>query len=67
MASMQAKYGEKKGKQVFYASKNAGKIKGVDRGFYHDTKRQNQFFEKQLRIIPMILMRIGFWQIRYSS
>lgn len=25
------KYGKKKGRQVFYASKNAGKIKGVER------------------------------------
>jgi 8-oxo-dGTP pyrophosphatase MutT (NUDIX family) len=30
MKSMQDKYGEEKGKQVFYASKNKGKISGVD-------------------------------------
>lgn len=30
MRSMKAQYGEKKGEQVFYASKNAGKISGVD-------------------------------------
>lgn len=30
MSSMQKTYGEKKGKSVFYASRNAGKIKGVD-------------------------------------
>lgn len=30
--AMEEEYGEKKGKQVFYASKNAGKIKGVDKG-----------------------------------
>jgi hypothetical protein len=27
---MDKEYGKKKGKQVFYASKNAGKIKGVE-------------------------------------
>lgn len=30
--AMQEQYGEKKGEQVFYASKNAGTIKGVDEG-----------------------------------
>lgn len=29
MRAMRKEYGAKKGKQVFYASKNAGKIKGV--------------------------------------
>lgn len=29
-SNMTKEYGEKKGEQVFYASKNAGKIKGVD-------------------------------------
>lgn len=29
MKAMQKKYGAKKGKQVFYASANKGKIKGV--------------------------------------
>lgn len=28
--NMEREYGAKKGKQVFYASRNAGKIKGVD-------------------------------------
>jgi hypothetical protein len=28
---MKKTYGPKKGEKVFYASKNAGKIKGVDR------------------------------------
>lgn len=28
--AMQKQYGEKKGEQVFYASRNAGKITGVD-------------------------------------
>lgn len=30
MSSMKEEYGEKKGKEVFYASKNAGTISGVD-------------------------------------
>lgn len=32
MASMRKTYGPKKGKSVFYASRNKGRIKGVDRG-----------------------------------
>lgn len=31
MNAMKARYGGKKGEQVFYASKNKGKIKGVDK------------------------------------
>jgi hypothetical protein len=31
MKSMVKEYGAKKAKQVFYASRNAGKIKGVER------------------------------------
>lgn len=31
MANMKKEYGGKKGEQVFYASRNAGKIKGVDK------------------------------------
>lgn len=30
MGAMQDEYGEKKGKEVFYASANKGKIKGVE-------------------------------------
>ena len=30
MANMEREYGPKKGESVFYASKNAGKISGVD-------------------------------------
>lgn len=29
--SMKKQYGKKKGERVFYASKNKGKIKGVDK------------------------------------
>lgn len=31
MNNMKAEYGAKKAKQVFYASRNAGKISGVDK------------------------------------
>lgn len=31
-AAMIKEYGAKKGKQVFYASENSGKIKGVKKG-----------------------------------
>lgn len=31
MKSMEKTYGKKKAEQVFYASKNKGKIKGVDK------------------------------------
>jgi hypothetical protein len=30
MSNMKSQYGEKKGEQVFYASKNKGTIKGVE-------------------------------------
>ena len=30
MSAMKAEYGDKKGEEVFYASKNAGKISGVE-------------------------------------
>ena len=30
MKSMKKSYGKKRGEQIFYASKNKGKIKGVD-------------------------------------
>lgn len=32
MKNMKKEYGSKKGEQVFYASENAGKIKGVHKG-----------------------------------
>jgi len=31
MSSMKKEYGKKRGEQVFYASKNKGKIKGVEK------------------------------------
>jgi len=31
MSAMKKQYGKKRGEQVFYASKNKGKIKGVEK------------------------------------
>lgn len=31
MSSMKSQYGDKKGEQVFYASRNKGRIEGVDK------------------------------------
>ena len=39
MANMQSEYGPKKGKSVFYASRNAGKISGVEE---HEKKKKKQ-------------------------
>ncbi len=39
MASMTKEYGEKKAERVFYASRNAGKISGVDRRGRKDQRR----------------------------
>ena len=39
LGSMRKTYGAKKAKEIFYASKNAGKITGVDRGFYGHMER----------------------------
>lgn len=38
MSAMKGEYGDKKGKQVFYASKNAGKIAGVDKALKNKIK-----------------------------
>ena len=32
MSSMKKQYGKKKGEQVFYATRNKGKLKGVEKG-----------------------------------
>ena len=39
MKSMMKEYGMEKGKQVFYASKNKGVIKGVEKAKKHLTKK----------------------------
>lgn len=36
--AMEKEYGKKKGDQVFYASENVGKIKGIKKG--HKTKKK---------------------------
>lgn len=45
MSSMKEQYGEKKGKQVFYASKNAGKITGVEG---HGGMKRNRHLKKDM-------------------
>ena len=51
MGSMKSEYGTKKGKQVFYASKNAGKISGVDNGFFgHGTHASMQAQEDSVTV-----------------
>ena len=42
LGAMKKQYGAKKGKQVFYASINKGKISGAE-GFYKHTKCQRLF------------------------
>ena len=34
LSAMTKEYGAKKGKSVMYAMKNAGKLSGIDHGFY---------------------------------
>ena len=34
MKSMKKQYGKKRGEQVFYATKNKGKIKGVKKAYW---------------------------------
>jgi len=40
-------YGVKKGRQVFYASKNAGRIKGVDRSRKKKSKKRRRTRRKR--------------------
>jgi len=52
LGAMKKQYGIKKGKEVFYASKNAGKISGVDRSFYgHMTHASLQANEDSVEVI----------------
>lgn len=39
LSNMESEYGGKKGEQVFYASRNKGTIKGVEKG-YHKKKKE---------------------------
>jgi hypothetical protein len=48
LASMVEQYGVKKGKQVFYASINKGKIKGAEgKGKSHATKKAKGWWKKR--------------------
>lgn len=49
MRAMVEEYGEEKGKQVFYASKNAGKITGVDTDEETQDKKPKVFVEVRKR------------------
>lgn len=40
--AMDKEYGDKKGKQVFYATKNAGKIKGVEKSSHEKALRAKE-------------------------
>ena len=40
MGAMDKEYGKKKGEEVFYASRNAGKIEGVEKGDKHKHQRK---------------------------
>lgn len=42
MGSMDREYGEKKGKEVFYASKNKGTIKGVEKSSHEKALRTKE-------------------------
>jgi hypothetical protein len=41
MANMASEYGPEKGKRVFYASRNAGKITGVDPESSHRSRKRH--------------------------
>ena len=41
LANMSAVYGPEKGKRVFYASRNAGKITGVDPESSHQSRKRH--------------------------
>lgn len=49
MSNMKDEYGEKKGEKVFYASKNTGKINGVEgmagkvKGFHESTRKKQGY------------------------
>jgi len=45
MGAMKKNYGEEKGEQVFYASKNKGKISGVDARKFRDALKAGRSFK----------------------
>jgi len=50
LAAMQEQYGEEKGKQVFYAAKNAGTITGVDSAETKDARKKVTQYDPQGRL-----------------
>jgi hypothetical protein len=50
MKSMKEQYGKKKGEQVFYASKNKGKIKGVEKAYLGKAVRQPTETKKEFEM-----------------
>ena len=45
-SAMESEYGKEKGERVFYASKNAGKISGVDRALSKDRRTIKRFLDE---------------------
>ena len=50
MKSMKEKYGKKKGEQVFYATKNKGKLKGVEKAYLGKAVRQPTETKKEFEM-----------------
>jgi hypothetical protein len=59
MAAMKKQYGGKKGEEVFYASKNAGKITGVDTAERDDDNQHMGFTSGQSEKIQKLTDGIG--------
>lgn len=55
LSQMKSQYGEKKGKEVFYASKNAGKITGVDSDERGDDNQNMGFTSAQAEPIKKLV------------
>ena len=53
MFAMKKQYGAKKGKQVFYASKNKGTIKGVDKGSQHMMPGKHMMSDAEMKMKVM--------------
>src|SRR3974390_1630328 len=70
MGAMKEKYGEKKGEQVFYASKNKGTITGVDRS---DDNQHMGFTESEAKSVKeldaacdALSSRLDMFEHRYA-
>ena len=50
MKSMQERYGKKKGEQVFYATKNKGKLKGVEKAYLGKAIKQPTETKKEFQM-----------------